>query len=61
MATGNRLPHVLCRMCEKPLDVAAETMKAVDDLADNFCIHCPHCRAQSLYKKADIIRPTNES
>ncbi len=46
---------VRCSMCEKRIDLAVAVEKAPNELPDSFVVRCPHCHAQSLRGKADII------
>lgn len=58
MTDAERKPseYVRCAMCERLINVADTTHKTVDELGERFVLRCPHCNAQSLCAKTDVLR-----
>ncbi len=60
METGSKAPLLRCQLCGKAFELADATSKPVDELPDRFAARCPHCHAQCLYARADIVKPVND-
>lgn len=60
MSDRTKRLFVICRVCEKPIDLLEPADTDLSNWPQRFVARCTECHAQGLYKKSEVISPQND-